>query len=193
MRQLSVAAIAAASLFYPLAVYLAPGHVKPYWVALAMCLLMLLRAGLSGNRLWLWPAAGAAVLVLFSVAQGNSWQPVKLYPVLANAALLILFAGSVVWPPTVIERLARLSEPRLAPEAIAYTRGVTLVWCAFFVVNGSIALATSLWASEEAWALYNGFLAYVAMGLLFAAEWLVRRRVKARLQKTGGQRGNAHV
>jgi uncharacterized membrane protein len=30
-------------------------------------------------------------------------------------------------------------------------------------------------ASRAAWALYNGLLSYLAMGALFAGEWLYRR------------------
>jgi len=33
----------------------------------------------------------------------------------------------------------------------------------------------------EIWALYNGLISYGLMGLLFAGEWLVRRRVRARI------------
>ena len=64
---------------------------------------------------------------------------------------------------------------------MAYTRRVTQVWCGFFVVNGLIAVATALWASPAAWALWNGLLSYVAMGVLMAGEWLVRRRVRGRI------------
>lgn len=35
-------------------------------------------------------------------------------------------------------------------------------------------------AGEEAWALYNGFISYLLMGLMFAGEWLIRRRVRRR-------------
>jgi uncharacterized membrane protein len=55
------------------------------------------------------------------------------------------------------------------------------MWCGFFVVNGLIATATALWASAGVWALYNGLLSYVAMGLLMGGEWLVRRRVRGRI------------
>ena len=47
------------------------------------------------------------------------------------------------------------------------------------IITGSLALLTALYASDRAWMLYNGLLAYVMMGVLFAGEWLVRRRVKA--------------
>ena len=93
--------------------------------------------------------------------------------------LLAVFAISLRYPPSAIERLARLQEPDLPESGVRYTRRVTQVWCGFFIVNGSIALATVLWASDAAWALYNGLIAYLLMGLLFAAEWLVRRRVRA--------------
>jgi len=62
---------------------------------------------------------------------------------------------------------------------VIYTRRVTWIWCGVFVLNGSLALATALWASNQVWALYNGLLAYVMMGALCGGEWLVRRRVKA--------------
>jgi len=58
--------------------------------------------------------------------------------------------------PSMIERLARLREPRLPQAAIAYTRRVTQVWCVFFAINGAIALVTAIWASDQVWALYNG-------------------------------------
>jgi uncharacterized membrane protein len=77
-----------------------------------------------------------------------------------------------------VERMARLTEPDLPPEAIGYTRKVTQVWCGFFVINGSIALGTAIWASPEVWTLYNGVIAYVLMGLLFGGEYLVRLRFK---------------
>ena len=55
-----------------------------------------------------------------------------------------------------------MQEPDLDARGQAYTRRVTQVWCGFFVLNGSLALATALWASEEIWALYNGLIAYLA-------------------------------
>jgi uncharacterized membrane protein len=45
------------------------------------------------------------------------------------------------------------------------------------VVNGALAAYTAVFASREAWALYNGVIAYLLMGGLFAGERLLRRRV----------------
>jgi len=102
------------------------------------------------------------------------------YPVLVNSFLLALFGSSLLRGMPMAERLARLRERRLPPRAVRYTRRVTQVWCGFFVVNGLIAAGLTLWAPLSWWTLYNGLIAYAAMGLLFAVEWRIRQRVRAR-------------
>lgn len=79
-----------------------------------------------------------------------------------------------------IERFARLHEPDLPESGVRYTRKVTFVWCAFFILNGAAALWTALQASLELWALYNGLIAYVLMGALLGGEFLVRGFVRKR-------------
>jgi uncharacterized membrane protein len=189
LPKLSALIVASATLAYPFAIYFAFGRVEPFWLALGLVALSLVRAWASRDRLWL-VAAGACTILALASLLGGGWQPVKLYPVFVNGALLAVFGYSVMRPPTVIERIARMAEPVLAPQAVTYTRKVTLAWCLFFVCNGALALATALWASNEVWLFYNGFLAYVLMGALFAGEWLVRRRVRARVV---ARQGAAHV
>lgn len=75
-----------------------------------------------------------------------------------------------------IERFARLQSPQLTHEQVRWCRGWTFGWCAFFVVNGVVAASLALWAPLRAWTLYNGFLAYLAIGALIAVEWILRRR-----------------
>ena len=171
--------IGAATLAYPFGVYLGLAHVRPQWLALALGTVALLRAVVARTAFW-WATAGGALVLAAAGAVGDSVLPLKLYPLLVNGAMLAVFAASLVHPPSAIERLARLAEPDLPPEGVAYTRRVTQVWCGFFVLNGAASLATALWASDATWALYNGFVSYVLMGLLFAGEWVVRRRVRAR-------------
>ncbi|HYG05273.1 MAG TPA: hypothetical protein VD865_02550 [Stenotrophomonas sp.] len=178
MNRLRAAALLLLSLAYPLLVYLAMGRFEPRWMALLLFALALLRALATRQALWLAASAGAGVLALLATVL-NQALPLKLYPALVNAVLLAVFAVSLRFPPSAVERIARLTEPDLPPQAIAYTRRVTQVWCGFFVLNGTLALATALWASEQVWALYNGLLAYVMMGVLFAVEWCVRQRVRA--------------
>jgi uncharacterized membrane protein len=95
-----------------------------------------------------------------------------------NVVLLIAFSTTLILPPSMIEIFARMSEPDLPLAAIAYTRRITQIWCGFFIVNGAIALATAIWASEATWSLYTGIISYVLMGALFGGEYLYRQRFK---------------
>lgn len=177
MSRLAALALALLTVAYPLIVYLGLARFEPRWLAVLLLGLALLRALVSRSPMWLAAAAGAALLAAVAFS-ANALLPLKLYPVLVNAVLAVVFAASLRWPPTAIERLARLREPQLPARAVRYTRKVTWVWLVFFLCNGAIALATALWASERTWALYNGLIAYVLIGLLFAVEWLVRQRVR---------------
>lgn len=167
---------------YPLLVFASLGHVEPRTMALLLLVLGLLRmASGGGSRLQArWIVAGAVLLAALTALLNRS-LPLKLYPVLVNLAMLAVFALSLVRGPSIVERLARLTDPHLPPEAIAYTFRVTQIWCGFFLINGGVALVTALWASERTWALYNGLISYGLMGLLMGGEWLVRRRVRARM------------
>lgn len=118
----------------------------------------------------------SAVVLMVSFVWGTTIS-LKFYPMVVNLGFLVVFASSLIFPPTVIEGFARIQNSELGPGAITYTRKVTWMWSLFFVVNGTIAAATALWGSEETWVLYNGFIAYVLIATLFAGEWLVRRRV----------------
>jgi uncharacterized membrane protein len=130
-------------------------------------------------RRW-WVAVTPLVLLLLAV-WWDAWLPLRLYPVLVNAVLLGVFAYSLIFPPSMIERFARMSEPNLPAQAIGYTRRVTQIWCVFFGINGAIALMTALCASPAIWTLYNGLIAYLLMGLLLAGEYVIRRRFKRQL------------
>ncbi len=170
---------------YPVVVYLSLGHFEPRWLALLLLAIALVRLGL-GRTVAAWGVVAVALSLALLTWLGNALMPIKLYPVAVNAFMLVMFGSTIVRPPSAIERLARLSEPDLPEVAIAYTRKVTLVWCAFFFINGCIALATALWGTEAQWTLYNGGIAYVLMGLIAGVEWLVRKRVR-------GQQGVPHA
>lgn len=165
------------TLAYPVVVYLSLGHFEPRWLALLLLAIALVRLGL-GRTVATWGVVAVALSLAVLTWVGNALMPIKLYPVAVNAFMLVMFAATIVRPPSAIERLARLREPDLPEVAVAYTRKVTLVWCAFFLLNGCIALATALWGTEAQWTLYNGAIAYVLMGVIAAIEWLVRKRVR---------------
>ncbi|WP_286303651.1 hypothetical protein [Methylophaga marina] len=67
-------------------------------------------------------------LVLFS----ETSTALKLYPVMINLSLFTVFVMSLYAKESVVEKLAKLREPDLPAEGIAYTRKVTIAWSVFF-------------------------------------------------------------
>lgn len=183
-NSLSIGVVAALAA-YPLLVYAAIGRFGASGVAVVLAALCLAR--LAALRLLGKPPFGGAYLdalclggvllaaVSFYLRDAGA---VRYYPVLVNAALLLVFAMSLKRPPTIVERIARLREPDLPPAAVAYTRRVTILWTAFFVLNGGAALYTAAFAPLETWAWYNGFVAYLLIGGLFLGELAVRTFVR---------------
>jgi uncharacterized membrane protein len=170
-------AFAVVSLVYPLLVYFGLQHFEPRWVAAFLVAMVFLRL-LTNCTPSSYGIAVAAIGLGLLAWVGNDWMPLKLYPVGVNAFFLITFGLSLVYPPSAVERLARIKESNLSVEGVRYTRRVTQVWAGFFVVNGAIALGTALWASDAVWTLYNGLIAYCLMGVLAAGEFLIRRRLQ---------------
>jgi len=169
----------AITVIYPLALWWGQGHFEPRVLAILLLLVVLARLhALRVSRAARWWIGGILVL-LGSAVWANVMLPLKLYPVLVNMALLSVFAYSLVFPPSVVERLARLREPDLPVVAIGYTRHVTQIWCVFFATNGTIALVTALWSSPGIWWFYNGLIAYVLMGILLAGEYCFRLYVRS--------------
>ncbi len=166
------------TVLYPLTIYFSLGRIEPRWIAFLLLSVAVFRALASPEKFWRYAAAAAFLLALLSMYLNHA-TPLKLYPVMVSATLLCVFAISLWHPPSVIERFARLQDPTLPDEAILYTRKVTIIWCGFFMLNGVIALLTTLYASDRVWALYNGLISYCLMGILFAVEWHVRPKHKA--------------
>lgn len=177
MKQLLKVVVALLTIAYPFMVYWGLQHYAAASLLPILLLLLVLR-WFTGNR----PGERFVLLAIFAVVivVAFTWGHqlgLKFYPALVNLGFLVLFAGSLLSPPSFVERLARLRDPGLSPAGVAYTAKVTLAWSVFFVINGSIAAITALWASDEIWLLYNGFIAYLLIAALAAGEWLLRRRV----------------
>lgn len=138
---------------------------------------LLSKTARHNKRLTLILTATGVLLCALSILFKNH-QALMYYPVAVNITLLAVFSYSLYRPPSVIEQLARLQTPDLSPHGQRYTFRVTQVWCLFFILNGTIALLTTLSGDVTLWALWNGFISYLLIGLLFAGEWCVRRRVQ---------------
>lgn len=174
-------------LAWPLLVGFGLAHNGLHWLLPTMALLLLLRlfqvrkkAGPMRGVLQVVALAGIALCTASALLKAH--QLLLFYPVVVNLVMLAVFGGSLWSNMPLVERLARLREPELPPAGVRYTRQVTRVWCLFFIVNGSIALFTALHGDMKLWTAWNGVIAYLLMGTLMAAEWLVRRRLMKREQ-----------
>lgn len=168
---------------YPFAIYFGLTHwgiqaIAPLLFALFFCRLLFTKAKIQ-QLSWLIKAIACVGILLVSA----SWllkqtQWLLYYPVAVSVIMLMLFSYSLIKPPSIVERLARLSEPDLDDKGQRYTRQVTKIWCLFFILNGFTALVTCLYGDLTLWTLYNGAISYMLMALLMGGEWLVRKRIR---------------
>lgn len=182
-RTLLRALAAIALLAYPLLVWRGLAAGSPRLIA-AVLLVVLAPAAYLRLRSKRQPKARGLLaiplvtLVSLGLASAlNSIGFILLVPVAINAVFLVTFGltlrgGSM----PMVERFARLHEPDLSPPKQSWCRTWTVLWCAFFVLNGSTAGFLGWLAPLEWWALYTGLLAYLLSGLLLLTEWLLRRR-----------------
>ena len=175
MKHVLRGGIAIILICYPLLVGWSLSHGHFAWVSALLVAISVVRLFGAGNQL-LWPLTWFAILCggLSLILKDHAW--LKMYPVMMSTGALMIFATTLIKPPSMIERFARLAEPDLPESGVIWTRKVTVVWCVFFALNALIALATVLFAPMKIWVLYNGVISYVLMGMLMLGEFLLRKR-----------------
>lgn len=182
MKSFITALISGIFVLYPFVIYFGLNYLPPSMLALVLLSFLLLRLMILKNSLvkmpWVLPATILGAIVILTSSVSNSYIGFKLYPIMVNVTMLFVFAYSYIKPPTVIETIARIKEKHLTDDGVLYTSRVTLVWCAFFIINSLISLYTVVFSSLEGWMLYNGLISYLLMAMLMCLELLIRRRVK---------------
>jgi uncharacterized membrane protein len=175
-------ALVAASLAYPGIVYGAR-EIAPPWafviVALALVAVRLLTLRSPQSHIWRLPLTGAIGIIIVTAVVDPDIAA-KAYPSIVSLMIAAVFGTSLLYPPSLIERFARLGEPDLPPDAGSYCRNVTVVWTLWLSANAVVSAILALRASDEAWALWTGLVAYIVMAALFAGELAVRRIVRSR-------------
>lgn len=178
MRFLTVIAMVVL-LLYPLFVYIGMQWLEPRVLGVAIAAIYLVRLIFKVRRWWqrlalLLGLAAAAGIVWWS----NNETLLKLLPCAINLAMAVFFSYSLFHPPTLPARMAALEFPDGLPAVVVrYTDSVTRIWVGFFVINGLLAAVTALWTTRELWALYNGVITYLIMGLLFGGEFAYRHLI----------------
>ena len=103
----------------------------------------------------------------------------KFYPPLCNCFLFLVFFISLFTKETVIQKFARACGDKLEKPAWDYTRKVTYIWCIFTFINLLISIWT-IFLPDKIWILYNGFISYMLVGLLFGIEYIIRINLRKR-------------
>ena len=186
MRRIIAVILAIVTAIYPFILFFGHDRLSARSMALMLCVLMLMRALFLGLK-----QAQARLLVLFSIVifvgvfLFKTAQPLRWYPVMVSVGFFLMFVYSLRYPPSIIERMARLTQPDLPASGVRYTRVVTQVWCGFFVLNAVLSCWTIYLDNLRFWTLYNGLIAYILMGCLFVGEWLYRPYYRKRFESEG--------
>jgi len=176
--------LVAVGVAYPFLVYFGLRVLPPGLIAIILVPILGLRLAIgnkqSGRKTLPYLIAGAVLLI---VVARSPMVGLKAYPVVVSLGFAAAFAYSLMWPPTIVEQIARLRHPDLPLEVNSYLRKVTIAWLMFFLVNAAISAATATSGDIKLWTLYNGLISYLAIGAMFAAEFLIRQTVHRRIRR----------
>lgn len=187
MRALAKVANVALAVAYPAVLYVGFTRWSVRAVGLSVASLAALRAlttlaGRSRDDLAavLRTVGPVAALAALSAVVGDPRFLLAL-PVLINGALLAGFGASLRRGTPMVERFARMQVADLSEAERDHCREATAAWCVLFAVNIAVSGALAAAGRLRWWAFYTGAVAYGLVGLLFAAEFVVRTyRFRAR-------------
>lgn len=126
------------------------------------------------------PVLGTVCVVL--LFHFSKIYALKFYPVIVNSFIFCVFFSSVFCEETIIQKIAKKMDGELTDFSRNYTRRLTYVWCIFLFVNLSISFAT-VFMSPKVWELYNACISYIALGVMFGVEYIVRIILRAKYDK----------
>jgi len=120
---------------------------------------------------------GVALAALLAVAVWSHQQILAALPSVAlNLMLASVFGATLRAGETpLIVGIAELDQGALAPKFARYLRALTQAWAIFFVAMAAVSLVLMLVAPFEWWSLFVNVLTWPLIGVMFIAEWGVRR------------------
>jgi uncharacterized membrane protein len=178
IRVLFLACIAA----YPFIIFFGLKHLPPSAFGLALLVLLAMRYGvlLPSERPILVPTLLIFVTYALTAALSESQTMLLCYPAVVNFTLSAVFLNSLRQGDPILLRIIRARGWPVSEHGPKYLYRLTAIWAAFFILNGLISIWTST-LSIEIWTLYNGFLSYCLVALLFGVEYAFRRWYKHRM------------
>lgn len=119
------------------------------------------------------------VVVLFHYSKIYA---LKFYPVVVNSFIFCVFFSSLFCEETIIQKVAKKMDGKLTDFSRNYTRKLTYIWCVFLFVNLVISI-TTVFMPAKIWELYNACISYIALGVMFGVEYIVRIILRAKYEK----------
>lgn len=109
----------------------------------------------------------------------------KIYPALADLAYLTFFGVSLFIPPPVAFYFVDIFDKKVktiipTERFNQFCKNATISYCIYFFIDGVISAYIVFLPSDTVWGIYNGFVTYALMGLVFIVEFII---LKALLKK----------
>ena len=146
-------------------------------VALSLLGVGMIFRGLLANHAasWLFVCAllaGGVVAYLLGVGRYLLYLP----PIILPLLLWAVFARSLRADRTpLVTAIALAVRGSLSQALLRYTRGVTAMWCGFFLVLALWSALLAAFASPALWSLFTNLLNYLLIAVLFVAEFVYRQ------------------
>jgi uncharacterized membrane protein len=193
-RRLQLAAVGVFIVAYSGLSHYSNSHAQARDLATILALAPMLSVGLL--VLWRWrgtltallAAAGVGALCLhFWPLFRQNFSLVYLIQQLGFYGLMAATFGFSLLPgrlPLCTQLADKVHGP-LGPPELRYTRQVTAAWVWFFVANMTATVLLYAFAPLRTWSLFVNFCSLPLIGLMFAVEYAIRRRVLKQVH-TGG-------
>jgi len=181
---LQLAAVMVLLVAYSLLSHYSTSHPQAHDLGAILALAPMLTVGLV--LIWRWTGvpqavltavAGAFLLKLYWPLFAQNFSAVYLlqqcgfYAILAAGFATSLRTGRV---PLCTQLADKVHGP-LSVQELQYTRGVTVAWVVFFLLNMAVTLLLFEFAPLRVWSLFVNFCSIPLVLLMFAAEYAVRR------------------
>jgi uncharacterized membrane protein len=122
-----------------------------------------------------WPALEKNFSVVYLLQEGGFYS-------LMAASFGVSLLGSRV---ALCTQLADKVHGPLTPQEVRYTRRVTAAWALFFILITGATFGLFFFAPLRIWSLFANFCVLPLIGLMFVAEYAVRRRALPQVPRRG--------
>jgi len=122
-----------------------------------------------------WPVLEKNFAVVYLLQEGGFYS-------LMAASFGVSLLGARV---ALCTQLADKVHGPLTPQEVRYTRRVTAAWALFFILITAATVGLFLFAPLRIWSLFANFCVLPLIGLMFVAEYAVRRRVLPQVPRRG--------